>query len=82
MLRWAIQRDIVVIPKSVHKERMQQNFDIFDFELPPEDMQKIATLDKGKSSFFSHSDPRMVEWFAQMVEVRKQNNNRAKEKKN
>lgn len=82
MLRWAIQRDIVVIPKSTHKERMQQNFDVFDFELAPEDMQKIAALDKGQSSFFSHSDPQMVEWFAQMVEARKQNNDHAKEKKN
>lgn len=82
MLKWAIQRDIVVIPKSTHKERMQQNFDVFDFVLSPEDMQKIAALDKGQSSFFSHSDPQMVEWFAQMVEARKQNNDHAKEKKN
>ncbi len=82
MLKWQLQRGIVVIPKSVHIERMQQNFDVFDFELSEEDMAKIATLDKKQSSFFSHYDPKMVEWFAQMVEQRKHNNDHRKEKKN
>lgn len=82
ILRWDMQRNIVAIPKSTHIERMEQNFDIFDFELSEEDMAKIATLDKKQSSFFSHYDPKMVEWFAQMVEQRKHNNDHRKEKKN
>lgn len=82
ILRWDMQRNIVAIPKSTHIERMEQNFDIFDFELPEEDMAKIATLDKKQSSFFSHYDPKMVEWFAQMVEQRKHNNDHRQEKKN
>lgn len=82
ILRWDMQRNVVAIPKSTHIERMEQNFDIFDFELSEEDMAKIATLDKKQSSFFSHYDPKMVEWFAQMVEQRKHNNDHKKEKKN
>ena len=82
ILRWELQRGIVVIPKSVHKERMEQNFDVFDFTLSDEDMKAIAALDKKQSSFFSHTDPKMVEWFAQMVEERKHNNDHRKEKKN
>lgn len=82
MLRWAIQRGIIVIPKSVHKERMIENFNVFDFELSTEDMDRIAKLDKCQSSFFSHTDPKMVEWFAEMVEARKHNNDHRKEKKN
>ena len=71
ILRWELQRGIIVIPKSVHKERMEENFNVFDFELSGEDMQKIATLDKNQSSFFSHYDPATVEWFVQMVEKRR-----------
>lgn len=82
ILRWDMQRNVVAIPKSTHIERMEQNFDIFDFELSEEDMAKIATLDKKQSSFFSHYDPKMVEWFAQMVEQRKHDNDHRKEKKN
>ena len=82
ILRWELQRGIVVIPKSTHIERMEQNFNVFDFELSEEDMAKIAALDKKQSSFFSHYDPKMVEWFAQMVEERKHNNDHKKEKKN
>lgn len=71
ILRWQLQRDIVVIPKSTHKERMAQNLDLFDFTLTNEDMQAIAALDTKTSSFFSHQDPAMVEWFVKMVEERK-----------
>lgn len=82
MLRWHIQRGTVVIPKSTHKERMEENFNVFDFALTDEDMAAIATLDTGTSSFFSHYDPAIVEWFVQMVDARKQNHDSASEKKN
>ena len=71
ILRWELQRGIVVIPKSTHKERMQQNFDVFDFTLTEEEMTTIASLDTKTSAFFSHQDPNMVEWFVKMVEERK-----------
>ena len=66
ILRWLTQRDIVVIPKSVRKERIIENFDIFDFELSKEDMEKIATLNTDQSSFFSHRDPEMVRFLSGM----------------
>ncbi|SHL12334.1 aldo/keto reductase [Alicyclobacillus tolerans] len=62
VLRWLIQRGVVVIPKSVHKERIIENFTVFDFELSQEDMEKIATLDTKQSMFFSHNDPEIVKW--------------------
>ncbi|MFP3126018.1 aldo/keto reductase [Ectobacillus funiculus] len=62
ILRWLIQRGVVAIPKSVRKERMIENFNIFDFELSQEDMETIATLDTKESLFFSHRDPEMVKW--------------------
>jgi len=62
ILRWLTQRGIVVIPKSVHKDRIIENFNIFDFELSHEDMEMIATLDTKKSLFFSHNDPEIVKW--------------------
>lgn len=71
MLRWHIQRGIAVIPKSTHIERMKENFDVFGFTLSDKDMQAIAVLDKEQSSFFSHTDPNMVEWFVKMVEERR-----------
>lgn len=61
ILRWLMQRGIVVIPKSVHKNRMEENFDVFDFELSDEDMQIIAKLDKDESQFFDHRDPETIE---------------------
>ena len=82
MLRWQIQRGVVVIPKSTHIERMEENFNVFDFALDDEDMKKIAELDKAESSFFSHQDPNMVEWFVNIVEERKHNQDSSKEKKN
>lgn len=60
ILRWLAQRGVVAIPKSVRKERMAENFDIFDFELSAEDMDVIATLDSKQSAFFDHRDPAMV----------------------
>ncbi|MCQ1948719.1 MULTISPECIES: aldo/keto reductase [Arthrobacter] len=60
VLRWLIQRGIVVIPKSVRPDRMAENFDVFDFELSPQEMASIADLDTGKSLFFDHRDPEAV----------------------
>ena len=62
ILRWLVQRNIVCIPKSVHRERMEQNLAVFDFSLSEADMEKIRSLDTGKSCFFSHYDPRIVSW--------------------
>ncbi|MGE7759682.1 aldo/keto reductase [Peribacillus sp. NPDC097895] len=62
ILRWLTQRGVVAIPKSVRKERMIENFNIFDFELGQEDMERIATLDTKESLFFSHRDPEIVKW--------------------
>ncbi|TBL80449.1 aldo/keto reductase [Paenibacillus thalictri] len=62
VLRWLIQREIVVIPKSVRKERMIENLNIFNFELNQEDMESIAALDTKQSLFFSHRDPEKVKW--------------------
>lgn len=58
---------MVIIPKSVHKNRMQQNFDLFDFTLSTEDMVAIEALDSGESLFFFHCDPKTVEWFMSIV---------------
>lgn len=62
VLRWLIQRGVVAIPKSVRKERMVENFTIFDFELREEDMEAVKTLDTKASLFFDHRDPVMVKW--------------------
>lgn len=66
-LRYLIQRDVIVIPKSTHKERMIENMDVFDFSLSEEDMQAITTLDQKKSLFLSHTDPEMVKWLINLV---------------
>jgi len=65
ILRWLTQRGIVVIPKSVRKERMAENFDIFGFDLDASDMQAIAALDTGQSLFFDHGDPAMVKFLSE-----------------
>ncbi|MBD5516286.1 MAG: aldo/keto reductase [Lachnospiraceae bacterium] len=62
-LRYLIQSDVVVIPKSTHVERMEENFNVFDFELTADEMAKVEELDGGESLFFSHYDPKTVEWF-------------------
>ncbi|NIK80021.1 diketogulonate reductase-like aldo/keto reductase [Paenibacillus castaneae] len=62
VLRWLTQREVVVIPKSVRKERIIENYNIFDFELSQEDIESITTLDTKQSLFFSHRDPEMVKW--------------------
>ena len=62
ILRWLTQRGVVAIPKSVRKERMAENFNVFDFELSPDNMEAIATLDTKQSLFFDHRDPAMVKW--------------------
>ena len=67
ILRWLTQRDIVVIPKSVRKDRMTENFDIFGFDLDTADMEAIAALDAGQSLFFDHRDPAMVKFLSEAV---------------
>lgn len=62
-LRWLVQRGVIIIPKSVHVERMEQNLDLFDFSLTDEDMARIAGLDTGRSLFFDHHDPEVVKMF-------------------
>lgn len=66
-LRFLIQSNVVVIPKSVHKERMEENFQVLDFALTDDEMKKLQSLDTGKSLFFSHHDPKTVEWFMSIV---------------
>jgi len=65
ILKWMTQRDIIVIPKSVRRERMAENFDIFNFELAQEDMNAIRQLDTGTSLFFDHRDPAMVKFLSE-----------------
>jgi 2,5-diketo-D-gluconate reductase A len=62
VLRWLVQRDVVVIPKSVRPDRMAENLNVFDFELTADEMTRIAALDTGASMFFDHRDPAMVSW--------------------
>lgn len=71
ILRWLYQRGIVSLAKSVHEERIKENFDIYSFELDDEDMKKIETLDTKTSSFFSHQDPNIIEWFGQLIKERR-----------
>lgn len=65
ILRWLAQRNVIAIPKSVRKERMAENFNIFDFELSSQDMEAIVVLDTNASLFFDHRDPAMVKWLSE-----------------
>lgn len=67
ILRWLYQRNIVSLAKSIHKERMIENFSIDSFELDNGDLAKILTLDTKTSLFFSHQDPKMIEWFGDLI---------------
>ena len=67
VLRWLLQRGVVAIPKSVHPERIAENFNIFDFVLAADDMAAITALDTGKSAFFDHRDPAIVKWLGEAV---------------
>lgn len=69
-LRFLLQSDVVVIPKSVRRSRMEENLDVLDFTLSEEEMEALRALDEKDSLFFSHYDPQMVKWFYQMVEAR------------
>jgi 2,5-diketo-D-gluconate reductase A len=64
VLRWLVQRGVVALAKSVRKERIAENLNIFDFQLDDSDMARIATLETGQSSFFSHRDPAIVKWMS------------------
>lgn len=70
MLRWLIQRGIVVLPRSVHEERMIENLNVFDFQLSEEDMEAIKALDTNKSTFFDHYDPEIITGMIQRAKVK------------
>ena len=82
ILRWLMQRNVVVLSKSTLMERIKENINIFDFELSKEDMEEIAKLDTKTSSFFNHYDPEMVKWFDETVKSRRENQDHNKDKKN
>ncbi len=71
ILRWLYQRGIVSLAKSTHENRIKENFDIYSFSLDESDMELIKTLDKKKSSFFSHQDPAIIEWFGKLIVERR-----------
>lgn len=82
ILRWLIQRGVIIACKSTHIERMEQNFNVFDFELSKEDMGEIGKLDTTDSLFFNHQNPKMVEWFDNIVKDRRTNEDCRQDKKN
>ena len=81
-LRWLIQRGVIVACKSIHIERMRENFEVFDFVLSKEDMKLINSLDTSNSLFFDHQDPNMVDWFDKIVVSRRENKDFRQDKKN
>lgn len=82
MLRWLIQRGVIIACKSTHVDRMKENFDVFDFEISDDDMKEINGLDSGNSLFFNHQDPDMVKWFDEIVYSRRDNEDCLNDKKN
>lgn len=82
MLRWLIQRGVIIACKSTHIERMEENFNVFDFELSADDIKEINNLDTSNSLFFNHQDPKMVEWFDEIVKSRRENEDCRNDKKN
>lgn len=66
VLRWNVQRGVVVLPKSVHENRIQENFEIWDFELTPEEMEQISSLDLGHSEIVNHDDPAFIKMISTM----------------
>lgn len=82
ILRWLIERGIIIACKSTHIERIAENFNVFDFKLSADDMKEIKKLDTTDSLFFNHQDPNMVEWFNNTVKERRENKDCRKDKKN
>ena len=82
ILRWLIQRGVIIACKSTHITRMEENFNVFDFELSKEDIEEIKKLDTKDSLFFNHQDPKMVEWFDKIVVKRRKNDDCHQDKKN
>lgn len=82
MLRWLIQRGVIIACKSTHEMRMKENFNVFDFELSNDDMKEISKLNTNNSLFFNHQDPKMVEWFDEIVKSRRENKDCRNDKKN
>ena len=82
ILRWLIQRGVIAVCKSTHIERMEQNFNVFDFALSSEDMEEIRKLDTSDSLFFNHQDPKMIEWFDQITKDRRENHDCRNDRKN
>ncbi len=82
ILRWLIQRGVIIACKSTHLERMEENFNVFDFKLSDDDMEEIKKLDTTDSLFFDHQDPSMVEWFDNIVKSRRTNEDCRNDKKN
>lgn len=81
ILRWLIQRGVMIACKSTHRQRMEENLNVFDFELSEEEMNEINQLDLGNSLFFNHQDPEMVAWFDKIVVERRQNEDCRKDQK-
>lgn len=82
ILRWLIQRGIIVACKTTHEDRMRENINVFDFKLTDGDMEEIRKLDLDNSLFFNHQNPEMVEWFDGIVKARRENTDCRKDKKN
>lgn len=82
MLRWLIERGVIVACKSTHIDRIKENYNVFDFKLSEEDMEEIKKLDTNRSLFFDHQDPKMVEWFDNIVKSGRLNEDCRKDKKN